>query len=116
MLRVPSRAEFLLANKPQLKEVPTPELDEGTGVYVRQLNGLQREVFGHACPPDISAGALYRTICVFCVADGEGLPLFSPTDLDALAELTPSLLDRLGKICLEFNAVGQAGVDAQKKD
>lgn len=111
------KAKILALDDAKLLPVEVPEWD--TTVYLRVLSGAERSSIDARAkqlekagrPGDIAAFMVALTAC-----EANGQRIFSDADVEALNNKNGLVLDRLALAAAEHNGIGQAAVDAAKKN
>jgi hypothetical protein len=100
---------ILSANDLPREAVEIPEW--GGTVYVRALNGDERDALERMVTTDKVSRA---AIAALCVVDESGKRLFSSDDLPALAAKHGGALERIVNAAMRFNTLTVAGMDDAK--
>jgi hypothetical protein len=80
-------------------------------VYVRALNGAERDALERMLSSDKVSRA---AIAALCTVDADGTKLFSEQDVEALAKKHGGALERIVNAALSFNAMTEASLDEAK--
>jgi hypothetical protein len=114
------REEIFGANDFTIKKIPVPEW--GGNVYIRNLNGKERDAFEASCITtngtkrevntiNMRARLVARSIC-----DAEGAALFTEADVNALGEKSAAALDRIFAAAQELSGLGAQDVENLAKN
>lgn len=100
----------ILASKPALSApVVVPEFG-GATVYLRAMNGKQRERFESAFAEEGRSDVRASLLC-HVLSDADGNLLFGENDIPAINELTASALIRLYNMAMATNAISDEQVE-----
>lgn len=99
-------------------EVKVPEW--GGSVYVRRMNGLQREAFESIMTAQVEGDGEVQnrraSIVVACTVNEAGELLFSFGDIKSLVLQPWTALDRVANAAVLLNKLGDAEIDAEVKN
>jgi hypothetical protein len=93
--------------KKQLLEVP----EWGGAVYIRVMNGLERDKFEEwASKSGATIEGIRARIASLCIVDVDGNRIFSDADADALCKKSGAALDRICSAIKKLNAVSDEDI------
>ena len=108
-----TKDEILGVSDIQVKLIQVPQWSDGdkpAEVYIRTITGAERDKL-----EDLAFKKQfdnYRARCASCfLSDGEGSPLFTPTDVPKLAKKNAEALDLITDAGIAFNHMRQEDVD-----
>jgi hypothetical protein len=108
-----TRDQILAADDLPREAVDVPEW--GGRVFVRTLNGLQRDGFETAVKDKAKVETLV-ILAVRTVCDETGNLLFSDADVAALLEKNADVVLRICEVALRVNAINKTDIDELEKN
>lgn len=110
-----SASEFLEADDITFKDVPVPEIGEGKKIRVKMLSGGERDAFIlNASQTDPAREKIAFLALVCC--DEFMQPIFTPADLERLAQKSWVLIDRIVEEGQRLNGLMPKSLEAAEQD
>lgn len=95
-----------------------PDVPGGV-VYVRSMNGNQRDAFEQWCIDCQNAGKIANArgmLAALTVCDENGVPLFRPEEANVLGMKSAAALDRIFAVAQRINGLTNADVEELEKN
>lgn len=118
------RDRILAADDLAREKVAVPEWPDEEGrpaeFYLRAMTGTEREryeggLFKDDGTGEINRGRLRALLVACCAVDGEGKPVFTDTDVEALSGKSSAVLIRLAAVAQRLNGLGAEAAEAAAK-
>ena len=109
-----TKDEILGVHDTQVRQVLAPEW--GGVVYVRTLNGTERDAFDMAFRSGSSLSNFRAVFASQVLCDESGLRLFDETDAVELGKKNSVVLDRIFDAGMALNKLNAEGVDKAEKN
>lgn len=99
---------------PEPVEVP----EWNVTVYMRHLNGVERDQFRALLAENASVGVSFSeaALLALTVVDEAGERVFAEADIEALRVRNAAVLDRLSNRAMEINGIGKKAEDNAEKN
>jgi hypothetical protein len=115
-----TREQILSADDLPTQDVDVPEW--GGSVTVRSMTGAERDAFEAGLMVEEGEDEKNRLnnlrarLCSLCIVDDDGVPLFSPEDVEALGKKSAAALDRVFTKAQTLNGLGAKDVEDLAKN
>ena len=111
-----SKADISAVVDSKTLEVAVPEWGEDASVKIKSLTVAEHKAFANAVK-DISDDATISSyLCVACLIDESGSPLFNSGDVSILASKSAAAVKGIAKHCMKLNGLGKSEEDERKND
>lgn len=108
-----SDLKALILAAPDLRRETVSIPEWGVDLSVVQMNG--RELTGYrAAIRDKDGAEVAAALVVYSVQDAAGAHVFTPEDIPALLDKSPSIIARLAAVAMKVNAMDATVEDARK--
>lgn len=95
-------------------DVAVPEWGEGVGVKLKSLTVAEHRAFSQAVKDLSDDATISAHLCVACMVDESGQPLFTQSDVSVLAGKSAAAVKGIAKKAMELNGLGKPAEDERK--
>lgn len=113
-MRLLSKVDVASVIDRKTENVSVPEWGDDAGVTIQSLTVAEHRAFAKAVK-DIDDDAMISAhLCLACVVDDSGSPLFSSNDLAMLAGKSAGAIKRIAKAAMKLNGLGKDAEEERK--
>ncbi len=113
--KILSKDDILAAPDLKTERVPVPEW--GGDVFIRMMNGNERDAYEEwATQAQTSLKGIRARIAALCLVGEDGVRLFEDADIDILGKKSASALERVVGAVMKLNAVTKADLEDLAKN
>jgi hypothetical protein len=113
-MKILGKAEIAEVKDAKTLDVLVPEWGEDVGVKIKSLTVAEHKAFANAVKDIQDDATISAHLCVACLVDESGLPLFAMSDVSALVGKSASAVKGIAKHCMTLNGLGKGQEDERK--
>ena len=117
MYKMLNRTEILEASDIKVQEVAVPEWGENAAVYVKGMNGAERDKFEGSLitmrgkDKDLNMSNIRAKLASMTICDEKGKRLFNENDVQALSQKSAAALQRVFAVAQRLSGISDEDVE-----